>query len=434
MYKKIIIVTAGRINLSDKANNGLLFRNLFRSWPKDKIGQIYNSGNNHDDGFFSLYYKLTEKDRRFGKLYEKIYIENTQTNQLTENQFQSKNYFRVVMPYLKKLLIETGIYELFFRPKLSSGLKIWLNDFKPDLILAQGYSLTFTELSLLIKNYTGSQLVFFTTDDWPKYLYNGNLGENRFLSLIPRLRVENMVKKLLQEVDIPIAFGYPMQLEYSRRYSKQFYSVFHSDDHKRFETAEPKRLANKDTFSIVTIGTFNKFRWPLLNDLEQCCEVLNLDGIEAKVFVISDAIDPDGLVAIKQMKNVEVRHDPGSDKLPGLLKGADLLLLIEGFDNDYANTIELSISTKAHLYMFSKVPILVYSHPTTGISNYAQKYGWAYLVNDRNLEKLTDAIKNLLSNKILRENLSTIAYKVAMENHDQKRIEKKLFQILHLKQ
>ena len=54
------------------------------------------------------------------------------------------------------------------------------------------------------------------------------------------------------------------------------------------------------------------------------------------------------------MEHVKLYNDPGSDSLPKLLKGADLLILIETFDKKRAKAIKLSISTKAHLLCLAK--------------------------------------------------------------------------------
>jgi hypothetical protein len=59
-----------------------------------------------------------------------------------------------------------------------------------------------------------------------------------------------------------------MQQEYSERYSKSFHSIIHSDDYSRFENTPPLRLLQNNFLSIVTIGTFNRYRWPLLSDFE----------------------------------------------------------------------------------------------------------------------------------------------------------------------
>lgn len=432
-YKRICIITAGRINKYDTTNNGLLFRSLFKNWPKENLSQIYNSGSNNDEGFFSNYYQLNEKDRRYGKIYKIVKNNNNNNNTLASifsKRKRKENFTDILFSILKKTFIETGLYELIFRPCLSTELKEWINTIKPDIILAQGYSLTFSELPLLIKNYTNAKLAFFTTDDWPQYLYSGSQGESKLLSFFARIKLKETLNKLIEKADIPIAFGSPMQEEYTKRYRKPFQSLFHADDPLRFEKSTPTRLVKEDTISIVTVGTFDRYRWPLVGDISQSCKILKQRGIDVQISVISSAIDVKAYAELMKMEHVKLYKDPGSDSLPKLLKGADILLLIEAFDNKRANAIKLSISTKAHLFMFSKVPILVYANPLTGIANYAQKYGWACILGERNIEKLAKCIEKLYYDQELRSQLIDTAYNVGLENHDLNRIEKKLFEIL----
>ena len=427
-YKKIIICSSGRINLNDTSNNSLLFRNLLKNWPKDRIAQIFNSGSNGDPGFFTNYYQYSENDRHWGKYYSIISKKDT-THFNTDNKPIKRK--ASLYPFFRKLLIDTGWYELVFRPKLSCELKKWLNDFKPELILIQGYSLTYTKFPLLIKKYTNAKLVFFTTDDWPKYLYNGSMRKFRLLSLLPRIMVNRVVKKLIRETDIPIAFGYPMQEEYNKRYGKSFYSIIHCDSPVRFENATPKRLYDESILEIITIGTFNKQRCPMISDVNECCRQLDKEGIKAKLAIISNCIEPEYRKIINNMQYVNIYNDPGHEELPSLLKGADILLLIESFDNDTSESIRLSISTKAHLFMFSQKPIIVYSNPITGIANYAKKYQWAITINTRDSIKLKNIIYELALNIELREKLIQRANKIAFKFHDINKVQKEFISILN---
>jgi hypothetical protein len=432
LYKKIIICPSSKINFEDNTNNGLLFRNLFKFWPKDKVGQVFNGGDNGDKGYFNKYYKLTANDRRFGKLYSKFQKDNSnkKSNKITYSR--SNSIYYLFLSYLKKTFIETGIYELFFTPQLSFELKQWLDEFEPDLILVQGYSIFNVQMPLLIKKYTKARLVFFTTDDWPKFLYSNkkNVIFN-LLTFLPRFQLNKVVSKMMSELEIAIAFGVLMQEEYTKRYSKPFHSIIHSDDYSRFKNVNPLRKYNNNTLSIVTIGVFNEFRWPLLADLELACELLNNEGINAKVTVASDVIDFEGINLINDMNHVSLIPDPGSSEIIKLLKGADILLLIEGFDDNYAESIFYSISTKSHLYMFSGRPILVYSHKNTGVANYANKLGWAVVVSERNITILAKILKEIYLNNNLQEFLIQKAYKVAIENHDNLKTVDKFYKILH---
>lgn len=439
-FKNILIVTAGKINKNDSYNNGLLFRSLFSLWPKQNIAQIYNSADNGDEGFFDNYYQLAQYDRRFGKLYKKLYKTNAQLVVSQRSGVSDKNkhigislinkWFVKLKLLLNEYFVNSGLYELVFKPKLSDEMKKWINEFEPDFILMQGYSLTFSTLPLMIKEYKKIPLIFFTTDDWPSYLYNYKINKHPLLSYIPRMQVNKVVDSIIKQADFPIAFGQPMQNEYTKRYGKYFYYIIHADEPKRFEVAPAIRLYDLSVKTMIAIGSFNAYRCSLIEDFNAVCSILKEGGLNYRLALLSNQIEEKEFAKIKEMEFVDIYEDPGNIKLPSLLKGADLLVLIEGFDDEFAESIRLSISTKAHLFMFSKVPILVYANAKTGISNYASEYKWANTVNIRDLNLLLENIINLTQNETLRSKKINSAYDTAFQFHNIHNVQNYFYSLL----
>jgi glycosyltransferase involved in cell wall biosynthesis len=423
-YPRILVVALDRINAADSSNNGLLLRNLFALWPRETLAQIYSSGDNGDRGAFGHYYQLGPMDRQLGKLFyrikknanDKITIDDTINKHVTTKRRKTITIgFR-----LKRLLVDSGLYELIFRPRLSQGILEWVKDFQPDIIFAQGYNLTFTWLPILLKNSTAAKLAFLTTDDWPTYLYSGQLGEPVLFRWLVRPVVEAAIRRLFYAVDIPFAFGQPMAEEYAFRYGKTFFTLNHADSSLRFENAEPCRIHPTKVITIIAIGNFNRFRWPLVLDFNDACHELHEQGIDVRIVVLTSSIDPEGARAFSTASYIDVLPDPGNDLLPSYLKGADILLLAEGFDEGFISAIQLSISSKSHLFMFSQRPIIVYSHSKSGIAKYAEKLGWGKNVFNRNKREIVEAIKQLIVNKEEIGRLVTIAYDVAEKNHSHK--------------
>lgn len=414
---KVLVLALGRINSADHFNNGLLLRNLFNNFPKENIAQIYSSGDNGDEGFFKSYYCLSKEDRRFGHFFYKVKNE-VHSEKIPHEQHIENGIKRKIKTLITNLLINTGIYEIIFKVRISKEMESWIYDFKPDIILAQGYNLSFALLPILIKKKFNCKLAFFTTDDWPGYLYNGMLGENKLLSFWARSKAIHLSKELIKLSDINIAFGHPMAQEYEKRYNKQFTVISHSDDPKRFELSHPQRLSPKDVFSILAIGNFNCFRWPLLLDLNEACTKLNDEGIKVEISILSSNIEFEGLQKFNEAKYINVYPDPGNDDLPSFLKGADLLFLAEGFDENFVNAIRLSISSKAHLFMFSQKPIIIYAHENTGIAKYAIEEGWAKVITERSNLKLVEAIKQIINNNEGAMNDALNAYNFALKKHD----------------
>jgi hypothetical protein len=399
-FPRVLIVTHGRINAADTNNNGLLLRSLFASWPSENVAQIYSSEDNGDRGFFSRYYQLGSHDRWLGRMFYKLKSAIKEdavgkTASVSVSGTVKKNPIRSAG---KRLFLDTGLYELIFQPRLSKEMLVWIEDFKPDIIFAQGYTLTFTWLPVMLKKRFEKHLAFLATDDWPTYLYSGQLGEPKVFTPLLRFIVKRATTQLMSVVDVPFAFGLPMADEYSARYKKTFITLSHTDNPKRFKEAAPLRFHPDGTFTILAMGYFHKFRWPLLLDANECCRLLEKEGITARVAVICSAIDPEGAQEIKRAPYIDIFDDPGNELLPCYLKGADLLFLAEGFDEGFVSAIRLSISSKSHLFMLSRRPVIVYAHPSTGVSKYAAKYHWARLVAQRDVGMLLEAVKDLLKN------------------------------------
>jgi glycosyltransferase involved in cell wall biosynthesis len=400
-FPRVLVVVMSRINAADTANNGLLLRNIFGGWPKEKLAQIYSSGGNGDKGFFGRYYQLGPLDRRRGSLFYKLKADIQ--NETAARHYESASTITVpnrvfsLKCILKRLLVDTGVYELLFRPRLSKEMLAWVKDFKPDIIFAQGYNLTFTWLPVMLKEHTKARMAFLTTDDWPTYLYSGQLGEPRIFSSLLRGVVKRATHRLMSAVDVPFAFGQPMADEYTARYGKRFISLSHFDDPQRYEDAIPQRTNPPGISTILAMGYFNKFRWPLLLDANECCRRLSDQGINARISVLLSGIDPEGARELAKASHIDILDDPGNDLLPGYLKGADVLLLAEGFDESFVAAIRLSVSTKSHLFMFSRRPIIVYAHPDTGVAKYASMHRWGRVIAERDIQALSAAIRDILS-------------------------------------
>lgn len=428
-YPKILVIAIGRINKADTSNNGLLLRNLFNNYPKENIAQIYSSGNNRDDGYFGRYYCLSKDDRQFGRFFYLFKGQDGFEN-IIHKQHSHPEIKQRIKSLISNLFVKTGLYELIFKVKISKQMKNWINDFSPLIIFAQGYNLSFSLLPILIKRNFNIKLAFLTTDDWPEYLYNGMLGENKTLSLIARNRAQKLSNELIKLTDIPFAFGHPMAKEYEKRYGKHFEVISHSDNPSRFDYCQAKRLNPPDIFSIIAIGSFNCFRWPLLLDLNEACDRLNGEGIDVRISVMSSAIENEGRQKLMEAKYIDLYEDPGNDALPCYLKGADLLFLPEGFDENFVDAIRLSVSSKSHLFMFCQKPILVYAHKNTGLAAYARDFGWAKVLSERSAIKLAEVIIEQINNKEAAINQAMFTYNFALKTHDIKEVSRKFQQHL----
>lgn len=416
---RVLVVAMGRINAADATNNGLLLRNLFADWPRENMAQIFSSGENGDGGFLGRYYQLGPQDRRLGTLFYRLKMKSQAAEGAGLHTMPSvpmpKGKAHPFKSLINRLLVDSGLYEVLFRPRISAEMLTWAQDFRPDLIFAQGYSLSFAWLPVLLARRLSVPIAYYPTDDWPGEAYRPSI-QFPFLARLMNRVVTRGARGLVEQASLRLAFNPYMKQEYADRYQRDFSVLMHGDDRGRFEEVQPLRLAEAHEHWIVTIGVFNKNRKPLLNDLDQACALLNAQGIKVRATVF-----PVGSLSDSGEEGVDYHHlgfapCPSHEDLPAVLRGADILFLPERFDGT-AEGIRLSVSTKAHLFMFSGKPIVVYSAPSTGIARYAREVGWAALVDRQDPRLLAEAIGRLIKDGAYRQSLIDKARATADQNH-----------------
>jgi hypothetical protein len=421
---KILICSITRINEHDTTNNNLLLRNIFANWPKEHLFQIFSGGSNNDRGYCGEYYELSSSDRRFGKLFVKLKKDLTNLSTLDphikrqEQGHHRRSFAASVKSAVGNFFVESGIYELVFKITPSEKLLQWVRRISPDIIFVQGYTLSYIWLALMLKKVIKKPILYYAADDWPTYLYSSREGALRLTEPMMRRLVADAEKKLFKHTDVPFSFNVMMEEEYQKRYGKLFVPIMHCDDPHRFRKAMPFRIHDARTYSIVAAGFFDDSRWPLLIDLEEACRRLTMSGVKVRAAILATHITSEGYERLRTCAFIDVVEAPNHDRLPSYLKGADILFLPENFDEMKAAGYKYSISSKAHLFMFSERPILAYGLLQTGVIQYAEREGWACVVAQRDVGQLTEAVRKLLFDKTYTAALVDRARRVADSNHD----------------
>ena len=106
------------------------------------------------------------------------------------------------------------------------------------------------------------------------------------------------------------------------------------------------------------------------------------------------------------------------NQLPDKFSKADLLLLPQDFDEKSVKFLKYSFPTKVSEYMISGSPILVYGDKQTGLTKYALKENWAYVVTKSKTIHLVNAINEMIDNETLRITLAKKAQNIALQFED----------------
>lgn len=432
-YPKVLILSLNRVNAADGSNNSLLLKNLFSGWPRDSLAQIYSGGSNGDGGYWGTYYEINAGDRRFGKTFFRIKRKETEGSPQEPCPGGGTRAFslaRCARDWGRALFLHGGWYELVFALRISRQMRAFIKEFSPDLIFAQGYSLGFSWLPVAIRRFVGAPVCFHTSDDWP-----GNLYKGQAFSSLMRPLVRYHARRLIANCSLCFGFSPAMCTAYQQRYAKAFHVLMNGDDLERFRQAKPVEKTDPQATRIVYAGSVGHGRGESLLDLCVAVGDLRERGFKIEIYAYALHVTPELALRLRRFDYLRLPEHPKHEELPAHLKAADMLFLPESFDEEEAYSIGFSISSKAQLYMMSERPVLVYSHPLTGISQYAAAEGWGLVLNCRDRVKLGEAVLRLMTDEGLRGHLVERGTEVAKRRHDRDAIargfEKKVRKVVY---
>ncbi|NTW34217.1 MAG: glycosyltransferase family 4 protein [Bacteroidetes bacterium] len=423
-YPRLLLVHMSMVKENDPVN--LLLRMQFADWPKDKIAQIHAQAEINGFGeFCDKYYQLKSCDRLFGGLFDllrgKVFkmVDAKKIKEFygEENKIYVPNFTDRFKKYIGDLLIKSGVWEIIFNTRLSESMMAFIKDFKPDVIYTQGYSLGFVRLSMLISKGYNIPICFQTTDDWPNSLYNS--------SPVGWL-VKKRANELIKFSKLRLAFGEKMREEYEKRYGVKFGLTYHLDNPQRFICKRTEDV--KDKIKIIYTGGLGHRRYEAILDLLNVIRRNQFLKENAEIYVYTHSIPRELPKEILNSQKITYLPLPAHENLPLILSEASILFLPESFNED-RKAIEYSISTKAHLYMMSQKPILVYGPPYSGTVNYAMHNGWGFVVNERSEKKLIEELLNIFDKNKKNQKIQE-ARKCIKKNHDLVEGRKKIYEML----
>ena len=314
-------------------------------------------------------------------------------------------------------LTQSGLWELVFPPRLSSRFwNEWIMKCTSLILLfVQGCDISFMRLSHMIQIAYGIPVCFNIVDDWVEHLY-----EESFVAPLIQNVVRHSFRELAEASTNRYTIGDLMAEEYQERYGLSFTPLMQCDDVERFKCVKSEGERDWKNINIVYSGTLSLDRWRSFIHLAKAAEDLQTEGVTVKIVIYAPFIPAEAGDNLNKLPSITL-HNALTDKdVPQALSDADILFLPESFDESIRAYIKLSVSTKAHLYMMTGRPILVYGPPEIGTVVYAKREKWGYVVEKEGVNYLSDALRKLLINKEFRDILVMKGKSVAARNHDSK--------------
>ena len=429
-YPRVLILS--RTEITEFNSQGAALGNWFHDWPKAKLAHLYSAPIGAREPFCGHSYLLTGRERRWGRLFDRLKREavKQRANHALAPQVKEMMTVRTWLGEAvrrggKAALEDAGLRELLFSARLSKCLDEWVCRFQPDVVFAMVTDLGFMQFAQLLNERYQIPLCIEINDDWPNTLYRNSVFGFAMFPLVDRT-----FRRLLAQSSICLTIGKEMEREYKTRYKVQTEASMCCDEPERFLAADTRRVTPRDEITIVYCGQLINNRWKSMLDLFRAVEVLQSKGKNIGVSVYSSEVPPEAKAAFSGFPWLRYSRTLGHGEVAGILKGADILFHGEGFDSEYYDYIRYSVSSKVQLYMLSGVPILVYGPSGVGVVEYARNSGWAYVVDRQDPTVIEEVILRLASDAPLRGQIVAKALETFYENHDAHAVRERLRQIL----
>lgn len=421
VHPKILIIGQ---SFNKNSGGGVTISNLFKGWPKENIAVASNANlyNNLDTGVCNTFYQLGYNNKLhpfpLGIVLPKIHCgilqlagNNVTAAGITQPPVKSGR-FKSVYSILEKLLHFTGVYNLFYKLKITPEFAAWIKQYNPDIIYTQLASLELIRFCKALQQQTQKPLAIHMMDDWPLTINKPGIFYNYWQKTI-----DKEFRQLLNSSTVLMSICDAMTDEYRQRYKKEFVPFHNPIDIDFWKPATAKEYTVKNKFTLLYAG---RIGFGIEQSVADVAAAVNMIAAASPdiIFEIQtgDKELLDTLVTFSD--HVKWVQPVPYAELPAKFASADLLLLPQDFDEKSVQFLRYSFPTKVSEYMISGTPILVYGDVKTGLTQYALNGNWSAVVTQNSKQALADAIMELYNNEAKRKQLGTNAQQVAMATED----------------
>jgi glycosyltransferase involved in cell wall biosynthesis len=419
IYPKVLIIGH---NFNFKDGGGITLSNLFMGWPKNKIA-VADNRLLYGNIVLSVcvnYYQLGYQ----GKLHPfpiNIFLPkiksgpvNVCLNEKIERQGSGPEpgKHKRIYKLLKIVMDFLGVYNFLYRIPLTDDFLKWVQEYDPDVIYSPLSTLELIRLVSDLNKKTGKPIALHILDDWPSVINRPGL-----MSIYWKTTIDREFRQLINRSSFLMSISESMTREYKARYGKWFVPFHNPINLDEWLPHSKKDWGRKGSFTVLYAGRIGVGMKNSIVEFARCIHELS---VYLKDLVFEIQTNDISLIKDEISLNDHVKWvKPMPYKnLPRKFSSVDLLLLPVDFDHQSLKFLNLSFQTKISEYMISGTPVIVYADKTTEVARFASEEGWACLVNERNHEKLKEAIVKLYEDESLRKSFGSKAVKIASEKED----------------
>ena len=412
-YPKVLLLFN---TIGDKNGTEITLKNLFKDWPKEKIA--ISSMKNIDDEVkerIGRFYHLSRKEINvIWPLNYFIKVENSKSSNHSNDKDEKSSLIKIGLIrkvytlLVKKLLFKTGIYYIKFHYKVSRDFEKWLFDYHPDIIyttfLGDVSSMRF---ALSLKKLIGCKLAIHIMDDWINTFPNSTI-----FPFFWKKKYDDMFLEVLNNSEVKFSISKKMSKEYYNRYKISFIPF-----HNPVVIEDWKSLKNNVDNNVFTyVGKINDDTIDVLTDFSNAIEKISIsNNLFFNIYSLDNNVKFEKI--LRRNLKTKIFKKVSHKEIPQILMNSYGLFLPLSFGKSNRKYTKYSMPTKVSEFMISMTPIIVYAPKEIALYEYAREFDWAILVGQKGEDHLIKAIKTLLYNDQLVNEITKNAYKLAVESH-----------------
>jgi glycosyltransferase involved in cell wall biosynthesis len=323
---------------------------------------------------------------------------------------KSKLRIKIIMDYFYPFLRYVGLFHYISKTELSKEFCSWIDEYKPDVIYAQTAFRDDTLFCISVQSYLKKPLIYHMMDDWPSIINYKGLFKKYWYK-----KIDHEFRILLDRATLLLSICDSMSQEYKIRYGKDFIAFHNTIDIGFWKKHQRVDYILNDSPVILYAGRTGLGIQASLEAIAQAVQLINEELNLSMKFILQTSKKPSW---IDNYSCVEYKSFVSYNDLPKVFSAADFLILPYDFSRKSIKYLKYSMPTKAPEYMISGTPIIIFAPEVTAIVKYAKEYDWAKVITENSINILSDAIKQLIENKELRQQIAQNAIKIAEENHN----------------
>ena len=415
LNRRILIISNNA--LSDSNSNGRTLKNFFDGNDKENLAQFYIQPDAPDFEACGSFFCATDgqvlrsflKRKKAGGVVEKKENEQDKiASAVTKSKKAKKTPFTMLLRSF-----------LWNRRKWREDFYIWVESFKPEMVLLQaGDSPFLYDLAVEIAKKYNAPLVIYNSEDY--YFKNYNyLKRGGFFYPAFRTILKKATKKAVNYASLSIYISEDLKNTYDEEFGKNSDYIYTSTE------VEPcVKDSDEPVFSYLGNLGLNRHL-----GLIKIAKELNQINSEYKLDVYGKLPNEEVKKAFDSCNAINYKGLVSYDEVKKVIKNSMLVFHTESFESFYAKDICHGFSTKIADSLASGTCFVLFAPEHISCAKYVKEKDCAVLITDES--ELKDKLSEVISSKDKRSYYIEKAIEVAKENHNARKNREKFTALLN---